>query len=60
MTKKTKGRSGGNRATPKTTDTHNHTETATRIKAMIVRLAVWGLNPCGLRNVAHSTRRTPP
>ena len=45
MTKKTKGRIGGNRATPKTTDSHNHTETATRIKAVIVRLAVWGVIP---------------
>lgn len=46
MFNKTKGRDGGNRATHKTT-THKHfNPIASRLKALIVYLAVWGLiNP---------------
>lgn len=43
MTRKTKGRSGGDGATPKTSDSHNLTATATQIKALIVGAACWGL-----------------
>jgi hypothetical protein len=48
MSTKTMGRNGGNRATRKTADSRNHTATASRIKALIVRLAVCGLLPVGL------------
>lgn len=47
MTTKTKGRDRWNGATAKTTDSRNHTKIAARIKAMIVRLAVWGVIPAG-------------
>ncbi len=45
MTRKTRGRT---EATPKTSDSRNPTPTASRAKALIVRLAVWGLLPAGL------------
>lgn len=45
MTTKTKGRNGGDRPTPKTSDSRNHTPIHSSIKAAIVRLAVWGLIP---------------
>jgi hypothetical protein len=45
MTKNNKGRSGGDRPTPKTTDSRNPTLIHSSIKAAIVRLAVWGLIP---------------
>lgn len=45
MTRKTRGRT---EATPKTTDSHNLSSSASRIKALIVRLALWGLLPAGL------------
>lgn len=44
MTKNNKGRNGGNRPTPKTSDSRNHS-IRSRIKAAIVRLALWGLLP---------------
>ncbi len=45
MRGKTKGRDGGDRATPNTSHTCNSTLIRTRIKAGIVRLALWGLLP---------------
>lgn len=45
MTRKTRGRTV---ATPKTLDSQNVSSTASRIKAMIVRLALWGLLPAAL------------
>lgn len=45
MTRKTRGRT---EATPKTCDSRNPTPTASRVKALIVRLALWGLLPAGL------------
>lgn len=45
MTRKTKGRSGGDRATPKTSDSQNSTLIASRSKALIVGAACWGLLP---------------
>lgn len=46
MTTKTKGRDGGNHATLTTADTRNFNPFASRLKALIVYLAVWGLiNP---------------
>jgi hypothetical protein len=48
MTKKTKGRNGGNRATQNTIDSRNHTPTAFRIKALVVGAACWGLLSVGL------------
>ncbi len=47
MTKNNKGRSGGDRPTPKTTDSRNVTPNRSSLKAAIVRLAVWGLIPAG-------------
>ena len=51
MTTKTKGRNGGHRPTPKTTDSRNftpiHSSIKAAIKAAIVRLAVWGVIPAG-------------
>ena len=48
MPKKTKGRNGGDRATPKTLCGGNHTAIASRIKAVIVGGACWGLVPANL------------
>ena len=48
MTGKTKGRTGGDRATPKTSDNRNFTATASRIKALIVGATCWGLLPVKL------------
>ena len=48
MTRKTKGRNGGDRATLKTTDKRNPTATASRLKALIVNAACWGLLPVKL------------
>lgn len=48
MTKNNKGRNGGDRPTPKTSDSHNPTPIHSGIKAAIVRLAVWGVIPAGL------------
>jgi len=48
MTTKTKGRNGGDRATPKTSDNRNPTATASRIKAPIAGAACWGLLPVKL------------
>ena len=45
MTAKTRGRT---EATPKTSDSQNLSSTASRIKLLIVRLALWGLLPVGL------------
>lgn len=47
MTTKGKGRNGGDRATPKPSSSCNPTPIHSRIKAAIVRLAVWGLVPAG-------------
>lgn len=47
MSKNNKGRVPVQNPTPKTTDTRNRTPTASRAKALIVRLAVWGLIPAG-------------
>jgi hypothetical protein len=47
MTEKTKGRSGGDRPTPKTSDRLKRTAIRSRIKAGIVRMAVWGVVPAG-------------
>jgi hypothetical protein len=46
MTTKTKSRNGANRAASNTTDPRN--STASRIKALIVNLALWGVIPFGL------------
>lgn len=48
MTTKTKGRNGGDRPTPKTSDSRKPTLILSGIKAAIVRLAVWGLIPADL------------
>jgi hypothetical protein len=45
MTTKQKGRNGGDRPTPKTSDNRKRTAIRSRIKAGIVRLAVWGVVP---------------
>jgi hypothetical protein len=45
MPTKTKGRNGGDRATLKTLCCRNHTSIASRIKAVIVRAACWGVLP---------------
>jgi len=45
MAKNTKGRNGGDRATPKTTCCRNHTSIESRVKAVIVRAACWGVLP---------------
>ena len=45
MTKNNKGRSGGDRLTPKTSNSPNPTRIHSSIKVTIVRLAVWGLIP---------------
>ncbi len=41
MTTKTKGRNGGDRATPKTSDNRRPTSTENRFKALIVGAACW-------------------
>ena len=46
MTTKTKSRDGANRAASNSTDCCN--STASRIKALIVNLALWGVIPFGL------------
>lgn len=48
MTTKTKGRNGGDRAALKTTCVRNHTSIRSRLKGLIVRLALWGILPVGL------------
>ena len=49
MTTKTKGRTGGHQATLKTSaSTSNFTKIASRVKAVILTLAVWGLFPIWL------------
>ena len=45
MPTNTKGRNGGDRATPKTSCCPNHTPIAPRIKGVIVRAACWGVLP---------------
>jgi len=45
MTTQTKGRNGGDHAPPKTTCCRNHTPIASRIKAVVVRAACWGVLP---------------
>ena len=49
MSEKTKGRAGGHHATPKTSENTRHfTGIASRLKAAIVTLALWGWFPIGL------------
>jgi hypothetical protein len=48
MTKKTMGRSGGDRPTQKTSDNRNPTAIASFVKTVIVWLAVRGLLPLKL------------
>lgn len=48
MTKKTKGRSRGDRPTQKTSSKLNPTEVYSVIKAAIVRCAVWGVIPANV------------
>lgn len=49
MSKKTKGRTGDNQATPKVSvSTRNSTGIVSRVKAIIVTLALWGWFPIGL------------
>jgi hypothetical protein len=49
MTRKTKGRAGWHQATRKTSKSNHHfTGLASRIKAVIVKLALWGLLPVGV------------
>lgn len=49
MTTNKKGRAGGHQATPKTSEsTCNFTGMASRVKAAVVTLAVWGWFPLGL------------
>jgi hypothetical protein len=48
MTTKTKGRSGGDRPTQKTSSKHNPTPIYLAIKAAILRCAVWGVIPPNL------------
>ena len=45
MPTNTKGRNGGDRATPKTNCCRKHTPIASRIKGVIVRAACWGVLP---------------
>ncbi len=47
MTTKSQARTLSESAAPKTTDTFTHTDTSSRIKTLIVLLAVWGLMPAG-------------
>ena len=49
MTTKTKGRTGGHQTTLNTSaSTSNFTKIASRVNAVILILAVWGLFPIGL------------
>lgn len=49
MTTNKKGRAGGHQATPETSEsTCNSTGIASRVKAAVVTLAVWGWFPLGL------------
>ena len=48
MTQKPKGRAGWRQATPKTSDTSHPTATASRVKAGIVTLILWGFRPTEL------------
>ena len=49
MTTNKKGRAGRHQATPKTSEsTYNSTGIASRVKAAVVTLAVWGWFPLGL------------
>jgi len=49
MTRKTTGRSGWHQAAPQTSSSiRNSTCLASRIKAAIVTLALWGLRPVGV------------
>ena len=49
MTTNQKGRAGGHQATPETSEsTCNSTGIASRVKAAVVTLAVWGWFPLGL------------
>jgi hypothetical protein len=48
MAIKTKGRAGWHQTTPEAFDNRHATPAASRIKALIVLLAVWGLIPVGL------------
>jgi hypothetical protein len=48
MTRRRKGHDAGDRATPKASDNHNRAATASRIKALIVGAACWGLLPVKL------------
>ena len=48
MTKNNEGRAGWHQATPKTSDSRNLSSIASRIKALIVRLAICGLIPAGV------------
>ena len=49
MTRNNKGRAGGHQATPKTSEaTCNSTGIASRVKAVLVTLALWGWFPIGL------------
>lgn len=49
MTRKTKGRTGWHQATPKTSkSTRNSTGLMSRIKVVIVTLALWGWFPVGI------------
>ncbi|TQE99620.1 MAG: hypothetical protein FKY71_07685 [Spiribacter salinus] len=49
MSEKTKGRTGGHQATPKTSESNRHfTGIASRLKAAIVTLALLGWFPIGL------------
>jgi len=48
MSTNNKGRDRWHGATQKTTDNRNPTAIQSRIKTVIVRLAVWGVIPAGL------------
>lgn len=48
MTEKTTGRDRGHGATPKATDRRNRIAFASRIKALVVGTACWGLLPVAL------------
>jgi hypothetical protein len=48
MTTKTKGRSGWHQATPNTSHTCNRTVIASRVKALVVTLALWRVLPVRL------------
>lgn len=49
MTTNKKGRAGGHQATPETSENTRHsTGIASRLKAVLVTLALWGWFPIGL------------